>query len=256
MLAYVYAGELWVHDGIKEVVFRAGSCVFIRKNHRIRFSTRAGENGQLKIVWLVFHRNFLIDFYQQIEKENLVDTNTTFTDSFLHIPSKVDIKSLFYSIIPYIDSSVQPSEPIMRLKLTEGVYTLLDADKRAAVALFDFMEPWKIDILDFLNENFMYDLSLEEIALYTGRSLAAFKRDFKKISDLSPMKWITKKRLETAHQHMKDDAKAVSDIYLEVGFKSLSHFSTAYKKEYGVAPTKREISSQSTLTTPMFLRHS
>jgi hypothetical protein len=32
----------------------------------------------------------------------------------------------------------------------------------------------------------MYDLSLEEMASYTGRSLASFKRDFKKISPLSP----------------------------------------------------------------------
>ncbi len=31
----------------------------------------------------------------------------------------------------------------------------------------------------------MYDLSMEEIAGYTGRSLATFKRDFAKISPLT-----------------------------------------------------------------------
>lgn len=38
----------------------------------------------------------------------------------------------------------------------------------------------EIDILDYLNENYMYDLSMGEIASYTGRSLATFKRDLPK----------------------------------------------------------------------------
>ncbi len=141
-------------------------------------------------------------------------------------------------MIPYINSSVHPTEEVMGLKLTEGIYALLNAYIRTSAALFDFIEPWKIDILDFLNDNYMYDLSLKEIATFTGRSLATFKRDFGKISDLSPQKWITKKRLEIAHQQMTEEGKTVSDVYLEVGFKSLSHFSTAYKKQFGVAPTK------------------
>jgi AraC family transcriptional regulator, exoenzyme S synthesis regulatory protein ExsA len=120
----------------------------------------------------------------------------------------------------------------------EGMYILFNADSRTPVALFDFIAPWKIDILEFLNENFMYNLSLKEIAQYTGRSLATLKRDFNKLSELSPSKWITDKRLEVAHQQLKYGSKNVSDIYHNLGFKSLSHFSTAYKRKYGIAPTK------------------
>lgn len=53
-------------------------------------------------------------------------------------------------------------------------------------SLFDFTDPWKIDILGFMEKNYAYDLTIEDIAHYTGRSLATFKRDFKKVSDLSP----------------------------------------------------------------------
>ena len=62
--------------------------------------------------------------------------------------------------------------------MTEGVYVLLNANKNLYASLFDFADPWKIDILEFLEKNYMNDLSLEEIANYTGRSLATFKRDF------------------------------------------------------------------------------
>ncbi len=236
MLAYVYSGELTVHDGANEQSFEARHCVFIRKNHRIRLSIGKGNDETVKIVFLVFKRDFLIRFYR--EAYHPAQTYTGLNESFLEIDAGVEIKSLFYSLIPFIDSGAGPPEKTMELKLTEGIYALLNVNECTAAALFDFIDPWKIDILEFLNENFMYDLSLEEIALYTGRSLAAFKRDFQKISNLSPSRWIIDKRLEVAGHQMKHESKKVSDIYLDLGFKSLAHFSTAYKKKYGVAPTK------------------
>ena len=125
----------------------------------------------------------------------------------------------------------------MQLKLQAGVYTLLHIDKRFYPALFDFTEPWKIDILDYMEENYMFDLSVEEIAGFTGRSLASFKRDFKKISLLSPQKWLIEKRLKVARDIIQNENKRVSDVYLEVGFKNLSHFSSAFKKQFGYAPS-------------------
>jgi AraC-like DNA-binding protein len=79
---------------------------------------------------------------------------------------------------------------------------------------------------------------MEEIASYTGRSLAVFKRDFKKVSRLSPQKWLIQRRLEAAHDKIRHDGKKVSDVCFEVGFKNLSHFSRVFKEQFGYAPTK------------------
>jgi len=79
---------------------------------------------------------------------------------------------------------------------------------------------------------------MEEIASFTGRSLSTFKRDFKKISDLPPQKWLIQRRLRAAYEKIKEDGKRVSDVYMEVGFKNLSHFSVAFKKQYGFSPGK------------------
>ena len=81
-----------------------------------------------------------------------------------------------------------------------------------------------------------YDLSLDEIAGYTGRSLATFKRDFRKISDLTPQKWLMKKRLEVAHDLIKNQGRKVSEVCFDVGFKNLSHFSKIYKNTFGYSP--------------------
>jgi AraC-like DNA-binding protein len=131
---------------------------------------------------------------------------------------------------------VPPTDELLKLKMTEGVYVLFNTDKNIYASLFDFTTLWKIDILNFMNENYMYNLSMEEMASFTGRSLAAFKRDFKKISTLSPEKWLIQKRLEAAHRKI-DNGEKVSEVCFEVGFKNLSHFSTAFKRQYGFPPT-------------------
>ena len=76
-----------------------------------------------------------------------------------------------------------------------------------------------------------------QIAGYTGRSLATFKRDFAKISELTPQKWIIRRRLETAHDLIKSGKKKVTEACFDVGFKNLSHFSKVYKETYGYAPS-------------------
>ena len=45
------------------------------------------------------------------------------------------------------------------------------------------------------------------------------------------------KRLEKAYELMKTGKKKVVDVYAEVGFRNPSHFSTAFKKEFGITPT-------------------
>jgi len=154
------------------------------------------------------------------------------------IEQRPDITSLFESLTPYFDQNIQPSKEVIHLKLLEGIYALLNNATVFYPLLFDFTEPWKIDILDFLQEHYKDDLTIEQMATYTGRSLATFKRDFKKVSTLTPQKWIIKKRLETAYIKLKEERAKVQDVYWEVGFKNPSHFSTAFKKQYGIPPSE------------------
>ena len=47
-----------------------------------------------------------------------------------------------------------------------------------------------------------------------------------------------KPALQAAYYLIKEKGKAPSEAYLEVGFEDLSHFSFAFKKKYGVAPSR------------------
>jgi len=236
-LVYVYSGEYVLEEGKKKTIVRAGESVFMRRDNRVEMAKQPKNGEPFMGIFICFNRNFLREVFQDFEKKDLPNNIARHKQSVIKLPETPDIKGLFLSITPYFDSSIKPSDDIMCLKMLEGLHALLRIDERFYSTLFDFTEPWKIDILDFLNENYMYDLSIDEIASFTGRSLSTFKRDFKKVSDLSPERWLIQKRLESAIEILKEPGKSVTDVYIEVGFKNFSHFSSAFKKQYGVAPS-------------------
>ena len=236
-LNYVYSGEMILDNGRGRIRVGKGECVFIPRDHHITMYKRPCEGERYCGIFMMFTRRFLREMYGKAEFRKVSAATPKLAAEVAKLPKTVELASPFASMTPYFDPEVKPKDDLMNLKLQEGLLALLHIDERFAPTLFDFNEPWKIDIMEFMNENYMYEFSMEELAHYTGRSLATFKRDFKKISDLPPEKWLIRKRLEAAYAMMKNGGKKVVDVYAEVGFKNPSHFSTAFKRQYGVSPT-------------------
>lgn len=237
-LIYICSGELEITEHKRKTILREGDCAFMRRDNRMMLQKRVRQGRPYRSVVLKFNRKFLRDFYHTIDRGSLPANIRRDKRSLVLLPSdRPDIKSLFLSVQPYFDTDTKPADEIVKMKLTEGLYILLAIDENLYASLFDFTEPWKIDILEYMNENYMYELSMEELASYTGRSLATFKRDFKKVSELTPQKWLIRRRLEAAHDMIAAHKNSVTDICYRVGFKNLSHFSKTYKEMYGTAPT-------------------
>lgn len=87
-----------------------------------------------------------------------------------------------------------------------------------------------------MNKNFHFNVEFNRFAYLTGRSLATLKRDFEKLFNTTPGRWLQHRRLQEAHYLIKEKGKAPSDVYIDVGFEDLSHLSFAFKKLYGLAP--------------------
>lgn len=238
VLVYLYSGEQVIEDRDKHITLQAGDCAFVRRDHRLKMYKNSKGEDLYKGISLTFKRTVLREFYSKMDKSELPKNIPVSDENVFKLKATPAIESLFQSLTPYFDSNVKPTEGITHLKLQEGIYALLNSNELLYPILFDFAEPWKVDILEFLNENYMDELTMEQIASFTGRSLATFKRDFKKISNLTPQKWLIKKRLEVAYVKLKEEGKKVQDVYIDVGFKNPSHFSTAFKKQYGMPPTE------------------
>ena len=238
VLVYMYSGELEIKEREKVTGLHKGDCAFIRKDFSVQLTKQAYKGEQFKAIFLMFTDKFLRSFYNCLNKKSLPQDARRSKISLYRLPSnRPDIVSLFESMTPYFNSGIQPTDELLELKMTEGLYILLNTDKNLYASLFDFADPWKIDIMSFMEQNYTNDLSLEEMANYTGRSLATFKRDFSKVSDLPPQKWVIRRRLEAAHALILSGKRKVTEICFDVGFKNLSHFSKVYKEMYGCSPT-------------------
>jgi AraC-like DNA-binding protein len=176
---------------------------------------------------------------RQYALEAHIETGQKYTgQSNVVIPENAFLKGFFQSIIPYVrHSAEQVTKDMGMLKVKEAVQLLLHARPELKDFLFDFSEPYKMDLEKFMLNNFHFNIPIEKFAQLTGRSLAGFKRDFQKIFDMSPRHWLQEKRLTEARHLIEHKQKKPSAIYLDLGFESLSHFSASFKKRFGKAPT-------------------
>ena len=236
-LLYIRSGRAEVVCDGRRIPLAAGDCVFLRKDHRLVLDAWAPEGDEpFQSVALFFCRKFLHSYYRTLGREELPLDARRSREPVLKIPAGPELESLFLSLTPVLDSSDTLPEEVAWLKRLEGARLVLAADRNVYASLFDFAQPWKVDLLGFMEENYLYDLSVPELARYTGRSLSAFKRDFKKVSTLTPEKWVLRRRLQEAHRLLSAGGCRVADAMTEAGFKDPASFSRAYKRQYGYSP--------------------
>ena len=129
---------------------------------------------------------------------------------------------------------------MLRLKFQELLIHLLELDTTGQLRaiLLHIYQGQKIDLDYLMNTYLLKPLSMNELARLSGRSLSAFKRDFEEEFHSSPGHWIRRKRLEHAHFLLRNTTKNVSEVSLEIGYESVSHFIKAYKQQYGATPKR------------------
>jgi AraC-like DNA-binding protein len=231
---YIVKGTIRVFDGNKSYTFSAGDACLARKNRLAKYELLDSEE-RFEPVIFCFDEPFLQEFQK---RHTFTPTTATITDTFINIPPSFLIDSFIQSIKPYFKGVMELDQAFEELKYIELLIILLRDNPELATILFEYRAPGKIDLEEFMNSNYKFNVTTERFAYLTGRSISAFKRDFANIFHETPGKWLMKKRLEEAYFLISQKNKKPSDIYLAVGFENLSHFSVAFKKQFGVPPTE------------------
>lgn len=235
VFSYLISGTLTLNDGNREYVFRGGDFSLCKRNQLMKFVKHPPENGEFKTISLYLGQGLLRGLGMQLglKAEKAYEGN-----GVIGLNPNPLLKSYVESLAPYQQLPRAGNEELFAHKLREAVLILLQTDPHLKDVLFDFSEPGKLDLEAFMNKNFHFNVELKRFAYLTGRSLATFKRDFEKIFHVSPSRWLQQRRLQEAHYLIKEKGRAPSEVYLDLGFEDLSHFSFAFKKKFGVAPSR------------------
>lgn len=234
-LTYQMAGSLVLSNGVKPFASQEGSFRLVRRNQLLKFTKYPPENGEYQSFSFYFDQPFLRDFSNEF---NVTASETFRGDPVITLSLNAILKSYLDSLMVYHQTDNLKNPQLVNLKLKEGLLLLMQSQPELKNILFDFVEPHKIDLEAFMNKNYHFNVRLDRFAYLTGRSLATFKRDFEKIFQTSPHRWLLQRRLHEAHFLLEQKQRKASEIYLDLGFEDLSHFSYAFKKQYGEAPSK------------------
>ena len=232
MLIWFISGETKIIQANDSHIFKAGDIFLIPRN-RITTIINYPSNGQPhKAVAMHLTTEKLKDFYSRhkpVGKTQPLETIRIYRDHPL-------LHSCLASLIPYFDLGQELPTDIAHIKIDEAISILRAIDKSIDGLLANFEEPGKLDLADFMERHFMFNMTLDRFSYLTGRSVATFRRDFKKIYNTTPQKWLTEKRLQLAHYQIREKQRKPNEVYIETGFENLSHFSFAFKSYYGYPP--------------------
>ena len=231
---YLLKGTMVGYDAHQKNTLKPGEYCLAHKNHLARYNKQKDE-GQFEKVVVIFDEAFLKAFK---EKHPLSVNPKASKEAFSRLNKSELVPNFVRSLNPYYNGEGKIDETFSNIKREELLLILLRTNPGLENILFEFGTPEKVDLEAFMNRNYKFNVSVERFAYLTGRSLSSFKRDFESIFKSTPSHWLVQKRLEEAHFLIATKEKKPSDIYLELGFEDLSHFSFAFKKRFGQAPTE------------------
>ena len=97
---------------------------------------------------------------------------------------------------------------------------------------------WLGDAREFIHDHWRERPSLVKIANAGGVHPASLVRGFRAYLRCSPGEYMRRLRLEHAHTALVQTARPIAEIALEAGFYDQSHFTTAFRRHFGLTPAQ------------------
>jgi two-component system response regulator YesN len=88
----------------------------------------------------------------------------------------------------------------------------------------------------FIDKNYNKNISLEEVAAYSGLSPTYFSRLFRKVVGKNFIDYLTGVRIDEAKKLLQQKEYKVYEVSKRVGFQSSNYFNTLFKKYTGMTP--------------------
>ncbi|KIO78820.1 AraC family transcriptional regulator [Pedobacter lusitanus] len=230
---FLLKGRMNGYDGTKHTKIGPGECCIVRKNRLARYNKQKDQNDFEKVVVILDE-----EFLKKYQKKYALSSSEYFvSDIFIPLESSPSVINFIQEQLPAYESqetTLQRTDEIRE----KFLQVLLDVYPELVNLFFDFGKPGRIDLEAYMQKHYKFNVSLERLAYLTGRSLSAFKRDFKAIFRQTPNRWLVQRRLQEAHFLIEKEKKISNEIYLDLGFEDLSHFSFAFKRHFGYNATE------------------
>ncbi|MGN0471151.1 MAG: AraC family transcriptional regulator [Acutalibacteraceae bacterium] len=154
--------------------------------------------------------------------KNLVDIYTKKFD-FFELRLKSELYNLFYVLFSYF-FDLESHETSIKDNTTRNIKT----------------------ILDYISENYMNPITIDELADSVNLSKHYFMRFFKKYMGMTCIEYINDYRLNVATNLLLTTNMQITEVSSSIGITNLSYFNRIFKKKYNMTPKeyRRNIDNQ------------
>ena len=114
---------------------------------------------------------------------------------------------------------------------TENPETVMDESPIVETRLTDL-------IYQYIKDNYMYDISMQEVARTMNYSEAYFCKLFKQYFGKNFTTYLTEYRIETAKKMLKTPTVNIKEIGKAVGYADSNYFAKVFKRVTGESPSE------------------
>ncbi|WP_315116367.1 response regulator [uncultured Clostridium sp.] len=171
---------------------------------------------------------------QQIIYNLLPDTKTIILTAY------DDFKFAQFGIkVNVFDYLLKPARPQELIQSINNAISEINRDKIVSKDVLRDIDCAIIEkAIQFINDNYSKEITLEDISSYVHLNPQYFSRFFKSKVNINFVDYLSKVRIEKSKTQLIDSDKNIGYIALNVGFADSAYFSKVFKKITGVSPYK------------------
>lgn len=204
----------------------AGQAFLIEPNHLVHYF--ADQETPWEYMW--------IEFDGIKAKEYLSEAGMSQASPIYH-PSSDEGKLNFFSNLQYLieHPELLPAEVI---GYTYFFFAALIRSSRNAKKLpkNNIQDFYIQSTVDFIENHYMNEISVEDMAINLGLNRSYFSKIFKKATQKSPQDFLIQYRINKACELLRSTQMPITQIAHLVGYNNQFHFSRAFKRLMNLAP--------------------
>ncbi len=209
----------------------SGSATYTTRTHVFR--VEAGD-----VLYLAKKEEYVIDVtemdYTFIFADFELESDEKYASCALKSKNKDKIRAIFFDALRLYNAKSKTSE-LRVVSLLSSAYADLSEDLYASASDKAKILP----AYEYIVEHYCEEISVPYLAALCKMSEVHLRRLYAKVYGTTPIEHIATLRFEKANNLLSLGENPVWQIAENCGFKDVYYFSKAYKRKYGVSPTKR-----------------
>ena len=231
-IIYVKSGKASFRIDGKNYIAKSGDMILCDS---IKTHVSSSFNMENSLEFLLFDTSLIGTMYHSLGLSNYMLKKEELMDMGLYEELKRLLKTVKKELLyrnPYYKETVKAAICYFWYLLKRNIKNNDEkATSKRAKQFYDMHS-----LLEYLNENFTENITLEDASKFMGLSECHFSRVFKQMVGISFVTYLNTLRVENAAKQMMSKSTTILDIALSSGFNNIRTFNRTFKSITGYTP--------------------